>query len=127
MNLFEKKKWIMHSGEESDFKIECDALTLADWDTIAHLIAKRVSFVNAIGVPQGGLKLAEALREYKKSSGPSLIVDDVLTAGRSMMQKHSVSYQYNIIGIVLFARGRCPDWITPIFQMNELFTLPKED
>lgn len=122
MNLFEKKKWIMHSGEESNFKIECDALTLADWDTIAYLIAKRVSFVNAIGVPQGGLKFAEALKKHK-SSGPLLIVDDVLTTGRSMAKMQAHYYQYNIIGIVLFARGRCPDWITPIFQMNEWFTL----
>jgi hypothetical protein len=121
MNLFEKKKWVMHSGEESNFKIECDALTLADWDTIAYLIAKNISFVSAVGVPQGGLKFAEALREYKKSSGPLLIVDDVLTTGASMEKMKDI--YHNVIGIVLFARGRCPDWVTPIFQMNEWFTL----
>ena len=121
MNLFEKKKWVMHSGQESNFKIECDALTSADWDTIAYLIAQRISFVNAVGVPEGGLKFAEALRKYKKSSGPLLIVDDVLTTGTSMEEMKDI--YSNVVGIVLFARGRCPDWITSIFQMNELFIL----
>ncbi len=124
MNLFEKKKWIMHSGTESNFKIECDALTLEDWDTIAHLVAKRISFVSAVGVPEGGLKFAEALRQYKKSSGPLLIVDDVLTTGASMEKMKGI--YTTVMGIVLFARGKCPDWITPIFRMNEMFLLEEE-
>jgi orotate phosphoribosyltransferase len=123
MNLFEKKKWIMHSGEASDFKIECDALTYDDWDTIAYLISKHFSFVNVVGVPLGGLALAKALKKYKKSLGPLLIVDDVLTTGTSMEEMKDTyleRYNNNIIGVVVFARGKCPNWITPIFSMNGL-------
>jgi len=123
MNLFEKKKWIMHSGTESNFKIECDALTSADWNTIAYLIAKHLSFVNVVGVPLGGLALAKALRKYKSTLGPLLIVDDVLTTGTSMEEEKDVyleQYKNNIIGVVLFVRGKCPNWVIPIFNMNEL-------
>jgi orotate phosphoribosyltransferase len=123
MNLFEKKKWTMHSGDTSDFKIECDALTCDDWDTIAYLISKHFSFVNVVGVPLGGLALAKALKKYKKSLGPLLIVDDVLTTGTSMEEMKDTyleRYNNNIIGVVVFARGKCPNWITPIFSMNGL-------
>ena len=123
MNLFEKKKWIMHSGAESDFKIECDALTFADWGTVAHSIAKHFSFSKVIGVPRGGLELAKALKKYEKSLGPLLIVDDVLTTGASMEEMRETyleQYKNNIVGIVLFARGKCPYWVTPIFSMNKL-------
>ncbi len=123
MNLFLKEDWIMHSGEKSDFKIECDALTSADWDTIAHLIAKHLSFINVVGIPRGGLELAEALKKYKKPFGPLLIVDDVLTTGTSMEEMKDTyleQYKNNIIGVVVFARGKCSNWVTPIFSMNEL-------
>lgn len=123
MNLFEKKKWTMHSGETSDFKIECDVLTSDDWDTIAYLISKHVSFVNVVGVPRGGLALAKALRKYKNTLGPLLIVDDVLTTGASMEDEKDVyleRYNNNIVGVVVFARGKCPNWVTPIFSMNKL-------
>lgn len=123
MNLFEKKTWRMHSGAESNFKIECDSLTFFDWDTIAYLIAKYIPFSEVAGVPRGGLKLSRSLKEYRQGSGPLLIVDDVLTTGKSMERMKDVyleQYENDIVGVVLFARGKCPDWITPIFQMNEL-------
>ena len=123
MNLFEKKKWIMHSGETSDFKIECDALTSDDWDTIAYLISKHFSFSEVVGVPRGGLALQYSLKKYKKSLGPLLIVDDVLTTGTSMEEERDLyleRYKNNIVGVVLFTRGRCPNWVTPIFSMNKL-------
>jgi hypoxanthine phosphoribosyltransferase len=123
MNLFEKKKWTMHSGDTSDFKIECDALTSDDWDTIAYLIAKHFSFSNVVGIPRGGIALERSLKKYKKSLGPLLIVDDVLTTGTSMEEMKDTyleRYNNNIIGVVVFARGKCPNWITPIFSMNGL-------
>ncbi len=123
MNLFEKKKWKMHSGAESNFKIECDALTSDDWDTIAYLISERIAFYDVVGVPRGGLALAKALKKYKKIFGVLLIVDDVLTTGTSMEELKDVfseQYKDNIVGVVVFARGKCPNWITPIFSMNEL-------
>lgn len=123
MNLFEKKTWRMHSGAESNFKIECDVLTSVDWETITHLIVKYIPFSEVVGIPQGGLKLSRILKEYVQWSGPLLIVDDVLTTGKSMERMKDVyleEYENDIVGVVLFARGKCPDWITPIFQMNKL-------
>lgn len=123
MILFEKKKWIMHSGTESNFKIECDALTQTDWDTVAYLITEHFSFINVVGIPRGGLALEHSLKKYEGTFGPLLIVDDVLTTGTSMEEMRDIyleRYKNNIVGVVLFARGKCPNWITPIFSMNEL-------
>ncbi len=55
-NLFIRQNFILHSGKPSDFKIECDALTDDDWECLAYLIAKRVSFSSVVGVPNGGSK-----------------------------------------------------------------------
>ena len=49
-----------------------------------------------------------------------LIVDDVLTTGNSMNKLlHSLPYEHErgIVGAVVFARGPCPTWIKPLFQM----------
>ena len=52
----------LHSGGYSDFKIDCDALTDEDMRCLAYLIWQRVgSFNPAIGIPNGGLRLAWAL------------------------------------------------------------------
>lgn len=118
MNLFERKTFTMHSGDKSDFKIECDALTNEDIETLALLVSKKYDFNLVIGIPTGGEAFAEKLIKYKNpKSSTVLVVDDVLTTGASMEE-----YHYNIegkenIGVVIFARGECPAWVTPIFKM----------
>ncbi len=125
MNLFQKVNFISHSGKPLDWKLECDALTNEDWECIAYLISKKFTFYGVSGVKQGGLKLAKALEKYCDNNlmeGLFLIVDDVLTTGGSMeeMKKYyRICTSASIQGVVLFARGECPDWITPIFQMME--------
>lgn len=122
MGIFQTGLYTLHSGEESTFKIECDVLTDSDLDTLALLIKDKFDFSLVIGIPTGGTRFAEALVKYEKhnKSNAMLIVDDVLTTGKSMEE-----YRYNIldgrenIGVVIFARGPCPDWIVPIFQMWE--------
>lgn len=110
----------LHSGEASDWKIDCDALTDADWANVAWLIAHRIKFGDVVGVPRGGLALADALRPYC-TSGPRLVVDDVLTTGRSMEEFR----KSGDVGVVLFARGACPEWILPLFTASEfLLTEP---
>ena len=118
-NLFQLGDFVLHSGQKSNFKIDCDALTDEDWECLAALIAKRFNFRDVVGVPQGGLKLAEKLHPFSTSSpdDPNLIVDDVLTTGRSMLEAVSFKQIGHVIGVVVFARGHCPDWVTPIFQM----------
>ena len=120
MSLFERKSFIMHSGEESDFKIECDELTEEDLETLALLISKKYDFCLAIGVPTGGERLAEALAKYENiESSTVLIVDDVLTTGASMEEYHYDIEGRENVGVVIFAIGKCPDWVTPILQMWE--------
>ena len=119
MSLFQKQNIILHSGQKSDFKIECDDLTYNDVKTLSYLISKRFKFFSVFGVPSGGLKLAEELKQYCSNDlgYPVLIVDDVLTTGESMEEFVKKNNVKNPLGVVIFARGKCPIWITPIFQM----------
>lgn len=111
-NLFQKQTVELSSGTISDFKIECDALSNEDWECLAYLISKKLKFGNVVSVPTGGDKFASCLQKYI-TEGPVLICDDVLTTGNSM-EKARVE---GSIGVVVFSRGNCPEWITPIFQM----------
>lgn len=119
MNLFQKADIILSSGKKSDFKIECDALTNEDWECLAYLISKMTKFKMVYGVPRGGKKLEKCLEKYciEDRILPNLICDDVLTTGSSMNKIKSSYSSVNMIGVVIFARGKCPDWITPVFQM----------
>lgn len=113
--LFRRGDFKLHSGDMSRFKIDCDALTDEDITCLAEMIGTGFSFSRVIGIPRGGLRLAEALLPYCDDGDGfgTLIVDDVLTTGRSMRE----AYIPGAFGVVIFARGWCDPWITPIFQM----------
>lgn len=124
-NLFQAGEFVLSSGSRSSFKIDCDALTDADWHTLAMLIADRVpAFAAVQGVPLGGQPLAHHLerRAQPWAKSPLLIVDDVLTTGRAMETAKLKALKRNalqpIIGAVVFARGPVPSWIVPLFQMS---------
>lgn len=117
MNLFQCGQFTLHSGFHTNFKIDCDALTKGDWASLAYYIVCNFSpFRSVEGVPTGGLSLAEALAPYHTEAQhhPLLIVDDVLTTGASMEEQRAGR---DALGIVVFARGKCPDWVKPMFQM----------
>ena len=120
-NLFQLGDFALHTGTvTSRWKIECDALTTADWETLAELIAGRVEFRRVVGIPEGGMKLERALRTHEQVSRPDLpilIVDDVLTTGASMEDRRQAVGRRDAVGAVVFARGPCPDWVYPLFQM----------
>ena len=124
MSLFQHKDIVIHSGSSTDFKIECDDLSYADVETLCYLISKKFKFFSVFGVPKGGLKFAECLKKYciNDTAYPTLIVDDVLTTGNSMIDfvKQNGSKDVIYQGVVIFARGKCPGWITPIFQMRSI-------
>ena len=87
MNLFQKVDFKSSAGLDLSWKIECDAISDDEWECIATMIMERANpFRSAIGVPRGGVKLAELLNEYGTGSylDPVCIVDDVLTTGKSM-------------------------------------------
>ena len=118
--LFVRQEFVMHSGGIGHWKIECDALTDDEIATLALMLFEVLPpFGNVIGIPRGGIRLQDALLPYA-TEGNILIVDDVLTTGRSMEEKRNdirLITGTDPIGAVLFARSKCPPWITPLFQM----------
>lgn len=119
-NLFKLGEFTLHSGSKSNFFIDCDALPDESWEALAHELYERIPrFRKVIGIPRGGIKLAEALKPYRfpNPEYPILIVDDVLTTGNSMEVERQ-KYNESVIGAVIFSRGTCPKWIYPLFRMN---------
>lgn len=122
MSLFNTGFFKLHSGLSSDFKIDCDALTDGDIRTIALQLVRRLpGYYEVEGIPQGGLRLAEAMKDYAVPFQPIrsdkiLIVDDVFTTGRSMEKQRGS--RNRAIGAVIFARGDAPAWVTPLFRLT---------
>ena len=123
-HLFQSIDFKSHSGLDLSWKIEMDALSDPEWFTIKKMIMELTPpFKEAVGIPQGGIKLGDLLNEHGtgKEEDPICIVDDVLTTGESM-EYFLTQYQRNrrpftVIGWVVFARGQCPGWVTSLFQM----------
>lgn len=120
-SLFNSGTFRLHSGGESSFKIDCDALTDEDLAALALQVARRWRFRSVYGVPRGGTRFAEALKPYALPCVelPRLIVDDVFTTGQSMNAARNSpwSTRNDDIGVVIFARQPTPDWIYSIFQL----------
>ena len=119
-HLFNTGKFILSSGRESGFKIDCDSLAAADWEALAALAAKVLPPFGAVeGIPRGGLALAEAMRPYV-TQGPLLLCDDVWTTGVSMRRvaAYHRGVGWEVIGLVAFARGPVEGWVTSLFQLD---------
>ena len=117
MNLFIKEDFISHAGLPLTWKVECDALTDADYQALAKIVSEKINFKDVKGIPRGGVPLENALKQYASndSSDPLLICDDVYTTGTSMREV----YEDGAIGIVVFARNEITDdWIKAIWQMS---------
>lgn len=112
--LFRLAAVTLHSGRVSDWKIDCDALDDEDLRCVATLLTRQLPMFGAVdGVPRGGLRLADAMRPFQ-TTGPLLIVDDVLTTGGSMEEYRAGR---NVIGAVIFSRAEWVlPWITPLFR-----------
>lgn len=117
MTLFRLGRFILHSGAESNFKIDADALTDEDIEAIACILAEKIPpFGRVESIPKGGDRLAEALKPYRVEHGLTLIVDDVVTTGASFEKKRNG--RSNVVGVAIFARGECPSWVLPLFRMD---------
>ena len=121
MTLFAEGEFAARSGI-LPWKVECDALTDADWQWAAARINERFWIRAVHGVPTGGMKLARVLMDYRDQNGEVLlIVDDVLTTGASMEKARRASGRAFLgtprVGIVMFARIRPALWIEPIWQL----------
>jgi orotate phosphoribosyltransferase len=123
--LFRYGNFTLASGATSSWKIDCDALTPEDWDALAAMAASILPpFGYVEGVPTGGIPFAKALGKYVNPDSLTLLIaEDVLTTGGSMERFRNGLIEGTCdpptIGIVVFARGRCPNWVTPLFQMPE--------
>lgn len=121
MGLFNTGVVKLHAGGYSNFKIDADFLTDEDIRAIALQLTLRLPmFAEVEGVPQGGLRLAEAMHQYRTPFQPIrvwslLIVDDVFTTGASMEEQRD--FRTGVVGAVIFARAETPAWIKPLFRM----------
>ena len=122
-DLFKSIEFKSHSGLDLNWKIEMDVLSDPEWFTISKMIMEiSPPFRKAVGIPRGGVKLGHLLQAHATGDkkDPICIVDDVLTTGESMndfkrQNQWRTPTQY--IGWVVFARTRCPVWVTALFQM----------
>lgn len=120
MTLFAEGEFAARSGV-LPWKVECDALTDADWKWAAARVAERFWIRDIYGVPTGGMKFANALEKYRNQYGEVLlIVDDVLTTGASMEEARRQcrfdGFSTPPVGVAMFARVRPALWIEPIWQ-----------
>jgi hypoxanthine phosphoribosyltransferase len=123
MPLIRYGEFTSHSRVSLPWKIDCDALTELDFLALAEIVRQTMSYSEAIGIPRGGLRFAAALRPHCRPGYPALIVDDVLTTGRSMEEARRIHWSVfphaPVCGVVIFARGPVPDWVWPIFTVAE--------
>ena len=112
MGLFYTGIFTLHSGGQSNWKIDCDALDEEDLYTLSLIAFDKIGpWGEVVGIHRGGVALAEVCRDLSQAGAPRLVVDDVLTTGRSMEEYH----EDGDLGLVIFARGPAPDWVTPLF------------
>lgn len=126
-NLIQLGDFQLNSGLKSTWKLDCDQFIEDNLDGLVQLIKQVIGpFSHVYGVPRGGSALETKLVAHVSKSlyGTCLVIDDVLTTGGSMRrarEKLAGTYTH-ILGCVVFARGPCPAWIVPLFQMSrELF------
>ncbi len=124
VTLLQSGDFKLASGQHSEFKIECDALTKEVWSTAAYLLAQQMPIFDYVyWVPTGGERFADHFYKFSNfdySKAKILIVDDVWTTGGSVnrfIKDNDFDYEM-VICAVLFARGETPDWVYPLFTMN---------
>lgn len=115
--MFEYGLFTSHSGLQLPWKVNLDHLTEEDWRSLAMIVRRKFFFSSVIGVPRGGLPFAEALQPFCVPDYPTLIVDDVLTTGRSM-EEWRAAVPGRVIGVVVWARGAVPNWVWPMFVVQ---------
>jgi orotate phosphoribosyltransferase len=122
--LFQVGDFTLASGQRSRWKIECDALTLDDWQGLAAMLVERLPrpFSSVWGVPRGGVPLANALRPYgdmRLPRGHVLFVDDVWTTGGSMQRFIGEVMEHGDYSrAVIFARNPTPPDVVALFTMQ---------
>ncbi len=118
--LFQFGWFASHSKFQLPWKLDLAAMDDGSWGELASLVAWKFAFSSVYGIPKGGVKFAQALQKHCEPGYPVLIVDDVLTTGRSFIHaRAALGNPENVFGVVVAARGACPDWVFPILTVNE--------
>ena len=122
-SLFQQGNFRLHSGQVSNFKIDCDFLTDDDLDTLARIATSMLpNYSKVLGIPTGGERFARALEAHCSLVGPVLIADDVYTTGTSLESfrgaleaSHETSWK-SCLGITIFSRNLTMlPWVKSIF------------
>lgn len=119
--MFRTGDFILHSGQHTPVKIECDNAVQDNWEALAKWayedLGARFCHVTPVLDSNGNAgKFAAALRPYvDPSSHFLLIVDDVYTTGDTL-RKHAarltLAPPYALRGLVAFAREPIADpWV----------------
>lgn len=118
LNLFQRREFTSHSLLPLTWKVECNALQPDDWKTLAHIVAGwNLKFGRVIPIMYGGLPFAVELEPFvTPECETALIVDDVLTTGRSF--EAARRGLIDPLGVVAFARTAPPDWVRPVWQLS---------
>jgi len=134
MDLFQQSNFKSHAGLDLTWKIECDAISDAEWACFARMISELETrpFSDVIGIPRGGVKLENELLNYVSGNkdDPVLIVDDVWTTGSSFNEFVGIQSIEKIVenkgwfGWCVFARTTTNNHVTALFQMPEAYGHP---
>jgi hypothetical protein len=123
MGVFKYGTLNTHSGLQFSFKIDCDRLQDTDISCFVRIITHKFIFSRVVGVPRGGLRLAEALRPHCVPGYPVMVVDDVMTTGASMEEARAAVLAEepgaSVNGVVMFSRGRELPWVWPILRVAD--------
>ena len=127
-NLFQLGDFTLASGAKSSWKLECDALTDADWAALAVMVHQIVGpFSRVYGVPRGGLKLSAALAPLATAGAYlPLVVDDVFTTGGSLDRFIASQQLEPCMRCVVFARGWLPWGTHAVLQMPKELWLKRQ-
>tara|TARA_Y100000385_G_C13012491_1_gene602352 strand:+ start:837 stop:1223 length:387 start_codon:yes stop_codon:yes gene_type:complete len=125
INLFQSVDFVSHSGLNLTWKIECDAISDEEWKTLAKMIREYETsdWKTVVGIPRGGMKLANALDIYStnNSKDPILIADDVYTTGRSFRDFSNNFPNDKLLKWCIFARNPIKG------DEKTLFTMPTKE
>lgn len=123
----------LSSGGRSDWLIDCAALSDNSLVVLARIGNRLLGpFDWIFGVPKGGVLFSHAMYMHRARTNPEmgfhrlLIVDDVMTTGRSMEEQAAAMLEafpgdkLVIQGLVIFSRlppgEPGPEWVRSIFR-----------
>ena len=124
VDLFQKTNFTSHSGIRMTWKIECDSISLMEWECIAHMIkeTEQQPWRKAIGIPRGGVPLGLCLDKFSTGveTDPILIADDVYTTGKSFNDFVNENHPNDAtIQWCVFARQPTRGRVKALFTMPE--------